>query len=866
MIKDVHRSSVSSTCGSVSGPVTFNPVSRFLACVNEPDPTIGSSIAKNKRTSSPTLPSTIKYLLSAQTLIEDQFGLPSNETAVEARFCGRLIMSIINSFAGPEISATGALRFLLGYQTIQSSMTIELFNPQLDPVAKAFAENIFQAALAADNVEVVGYLIKHSSFIDVNETVCHFDGRRYTPLQRASIAQSLGVIRLLIHLKADVNKIHGWGDAPNALLLLIIHREDRHSTFSNDFLATVQILLKAKATISMYSFPMIFIFTDPTLAILLLEESTPEILRKLISDRTPGKTIIDFGERDATHMTKLLMRKCRESGSEAYLYDSHFVVEALPKALQREYEEVVGALLPYSSAAKTVLGSAELVCNQGKIDLVQRNSDLGDEALRNFTAIIQSKGQNRPHSSDATCVLSHLRDERKLGCAFTAALQHGSREYATKVIKFDPDFDLTGSFDSDFHYFEACEAMDAALDHGFDDIAWKILIAGITSLNPRNPRALLLYIALKHKKPDFVAVVLEFGFNAEDLDQEEHSVLGIAIEWGDESILNEILRVCSRNAELYGADPWEYALRWATKHEDISLLIKLVNLGARPGDDLLSHTMEHHHSMVKPLLEQYIRGHPQEPTIFQKSIEWAILSYSEFPEFMDMLFDFGLVTGDALQRKGRRGTPLDVAIRWFQAVMKTPPSISLIKRLFDAGYDLDWRDFTGTTAFSYAINTKNPEIVQLFIDYGADINKPASFDIRRTPLQKAAEVNNLDIVRLLLDKGADVNAPPARFNGATALQFAAINGNLEMATLLLEQGAQLDGAPAEGFLGRSPLEGAAENGRLDMIKFLWNANSGPFDYKQCQRAMRLAERNGYLGCRDYIKQLMAESSSNPISV
>ncbi|OTB06015.1 hypothetical protein M426DRAFT_319378 [Hypoxylon sp. CI-4A] len=99
------------------------------------------------------------------------------------------------------------------------------------------------------------------------------------------------------------------------------------------------------------------------------------------------------------------------------------------------------------------------------------------------------------------------------------------------------------------------------------------------------------------------------------------------------------------------------------------------------------------------------------------------------------------------------------------------------------------------------------------------------------------------------------------FKGATALQFAAIHGNLEMAIILIEHGARLDVPPPRSPHGRWPIEGAAENGRLDMIQLLWNANNGPFDDKQCQKAIRLAEYQGHFGCSDLIRELMAKSTA-----
>lgn len=153
-----------------------------------------------------------------------------------------------------------------------------------------------------------------------------------------------------------------------------------------------------------------------------------------------------------------------------------------------------------------------------------------------------------------------------------------------------------------------------------------------------------------------------------------------------------------------------------------------------------------------------------------------------------------------------------------------------------------------------AIETKSKDLVQLLISRGAAVNREAKLGVKRTPLQKAVEVESLELVILLLEAGADINSKPATRGGATAFQLAAITGNCTIARKLLDNGADIHALPAE-INGRWPLEGAAENGRIEMIGFLWKINNAGFDPKQSQRAMELAEGNGYLACRDAIAEL-----------
>ncbi|XDG04099.1 hypothetical protein ABKA04_003714 [Annulohypoxylon sp. FPYF3050] len=209
-------------------------------------------------------------------------------------------------------------------------------------------------------------------------------------------------------------------------------------------------------------------------------------------------------------------------------------------------------------------------------------------------------------------------------------------------------------------------------------------------------------------------------------------------------------------------------------------------------------------------------------------------------------------------------TPLGYAIRGMPARHELGYcNVQLVGRILDVfgnANSITTFSFNGggsQTALLDAIETKSGEMVRLLLRHGAEVNEPARFSLKRTPLQKAVELGSLDIIRLLLSKGADVNAPPAARGGGTALQFAAIGGNCTIAKLLIDHGAQFDIPPSPYGHGRWPLEGAAENGRIDMIQFLWNANRGQFDDRQCDRAKRYAEYYGHNACRDLIDALMA---------
>ena len=153
-----------------------------------------------------------------------------------------------------------------------------------------------------------------------------------------------------------------------------------------------------------------------------------------------------------------------------------------------------------------------------------------------------------------------------------------------------------------------------------------------------------------------------------------------------------------------------------------------------------------------------------------------------------------------------------------------------------------------------AIRTQRISMVELLIKYRAKVNFSALGSIKRTPLQKAAEIGNIETVTLLINNGADVNAPAARSSGGTSLQLAAIGGYIPVACKLLNHKADVN-APGSKFNGRTALEGAAEHGRLDMIRLLLNAGAGSRrgDEKQVASAIALARENEFLYICDLLE-------------
>lgn len=901
-----------STQSSVSNIARYGLVGQFLADLKESILIERESIFIRRGLKNiaelPPIPSSLpvlSYLLSEETFVgEQQRQILLSDDAFESRLYSRLIRSIVNGFAGLEnIPTSGILKFLNRNRRAQS-LLIRFLRSGPSCEAKSLAENIFQAALEADDIKIVQLLLE-LRLVDANGTVCLCNRQRHTPLQLAVRKQSFGVIGFLLDSKVDVNKSFSSGPKFDALSLLV-RSQDAKSTFGESFLQLIDGFLKANAIVQMdTAMYAVLIYVDLRLARVLIDRVASQNPLKLISRKHCLTEIIkSFEEPDATCIIKGIMERCRQLGDYQHL--DRFCLElddALNTAAEHGNMELVKILLPYSENLDEAFRWVIKNGNQEVIDIIlKENPDLDREigGITPLSAALESRNQKLITFLEEKAVLDRLHGGKQFNPAITSALNVGNVTYATKLLDLmDRGFGV--------NWFELTSALDSALTHDHDDIAWRLLTASAPAVpdsmaidigSPLYP----LNIALKKKKSDIVRAMLDCyaGISSHLASAQWSSILDAAIEWGDDSILHDILRICPRfsssalklalekkslnefwtiiksSSQSSRLQQLKYAVIAAVRREDASLLYELFDFGARPDDDVaLAEAMKHHPSMVEPLLKGVREAWPQIRDEYAvKAITLAVSQYPTNAKTLDALLALRFESVNGHQHYHTRLHKIDFEMLLEVAIKRSKyggggdHSLQLIKKLFNASADtngiisvrLDSRtSHLNPCLLLEAIDTRNPEIVHLLLQYGARVNEPARLGLKRTPLQKAAEIGSLEIVRLLLEKGADVNAAPAFRYGGTALQMAAISGNCTIATVLIEHGACLEAPPSFGKEGRWPLVGAAENGRLDMIQLLWDANFGSFDDKQCQKAMHLAEYYGHIGCRDKIAELMSTS-------
>ena len=145
---------------------------------------------------------------------------------------------------------------------------------------------------------------------------------------------------------------------------------------------------------------------------------------------------------------------------------------------------------------------------------------------------------------------------------------------------------------------------------------------------------------------------------------------------------------------------------------------------------------------------------------------------------------------DINARGDEKRTPLFSAARY--------GDLEMVQVLLDYKADVnarsvyDWAPIhdvsAGTAAILHNIPQSRPDVTRLLLEHGADVNT-LNVNYGKTPLHIAAANQRIDAVRVLLEHGADVDAKDK--NGETAFQLASSeNGNNEIMELLSEHGAK----------------------------------------------------------------------------
>lgn len=145
---------------------------------------------------------------------------------------------------------------------------------------------------------------------------------------------------------------------------------------------------------------------------------------------------------------------------------------------------------------------------------------------------------------------------------------------------------------------------------------------------------------------------------------------------------------------------------------------------------------------------------------------------------------------------------------------------SEIKKYLLQGASPNSRNRLGKTTLYLAIEKNRPDIVQLMLDSGADVNLSSVESV--TPLIAASYSGNINIIDLILSKHPNLEATDRLHK--SALIYAAGMGHREAVKHLIDAGAKVDASYIDAL---TPLMWAAGQGHAETVKLLLDKGANP---------------------------------------
>lgn len=795
-----------------------------------------------------------------------------------------LSFSITNNLTGlDDLPPQRALDYLKSQYSTHIAPLVQSFRGQ---TGRAFAEKMFICAIEAEDTSVVEMILRHSqnTKVDANKSVCKYDGNRYTPIERSAGLRDIRTTRVLLKYGADPNKTlvkekppmaHSSDWRVGALSCSLDWNTGEKTPVEFEL---VQLLLEHGAYVQTRHLDAALRQQRSEVLHVLLEAGACVNHEEWGISGLFGRAIEVLNDEAAIQSINML----KQIGADINAPQSRARPTMLDMAAKRGSFDLVLMLL-HSGAVETETTLSYAIQGQNRtiVDLFLNGKQadslscciprttpyaeairMGDEALMH---ILEQKGS-----------LSNIKEMPRFIAALNAASEVGNTEVIRRLLKTSPKPSKGYPLSTVLN-----DALTTAVGLNQERIAIMRIHAGADGNVDSYSMPTPLRKALENRNAEIVRALLNF-IPTSIADVEESSPLLAAVEWGDTSIIEDLLvsgcdiesasfegetpltvtiRKHDRQLLDYflnagsnvnqthrcgklGSGEFRTALSTAVEVQDIGLVNYLLSVGADPGDSFsLLKSCERGGDVLRSVLDTFLKKYPDGK-----------------PGYCDLALATAVQRNDASMLERLKPVMALKFPGYSQHVGKligrnliacNQVSVEAVRILLDSGANPDAVTWLGRWTeriplLSAAINVKNIQMVQLLLDKGADVNFPATRGIKFTPIQAAAKTGCYEIVLMLINRGANVDALAADAGGGTAIQLSAIGGFLGIAELLLKKGAKINRAPSI-LHGRTALEGAAEWGRLDMVQFLLNCGAeidGP-SRESFLNAMKLAEENGH---------------------
>ncbi|KAF4427602.1 Ankyrin-3 [Colletotrichum fructicola] len=123
----------------------------------------------------------------------------------------------------------------------------------------------------------------------------------------------------------------------------------------------------------------------------------------------------------------------------------------------------------------------------------------------------------------------------------------------------------------------------------------------------------------------------------------------------------------------------------------------------------------------------------------------------------------------------------------------------VVQMLLDAGADVNDKDSQGLSAIDIAINSGTHKALARLLEAGIlnDNSKPEGSSFDEMLLHRALKTGDTDLIRLLVEKGAEMTYVDKQNDDTTPLSFAIWKCSLDVVELLLQMGASANYVPED---------------------------------------------------------------------
>jgi ankyrin repeat protein len=787
--------------------------------------------------------------------------IPGENTAImseqhmtETRLVRTLLFSMMNGFAGlNHIPMEDILRSMGHFST--SKLLLQILQEGPPFTSRTLGDNMFRAAIEAKDQRVVQVLLERK-LVDVNDTVCFFRNRRYTPVERAASLQALGLVGILVEAGADVNKTHGDDSVPGALRKLLQaatalrYRARSAVTATPQLINTLDFLIEKGSKVDLELLGnLLMSFKNKNEVACLISRSIPSVDHQAFfkhegddddSATHPslvGRAAEELDDNTATTIVQNMIQLCERSGCSKCLQKWPKTIEyAAIEGAKRGYFKLVQLLIRHAQSTTKILSAAIRSGNSALIRLVL-DSDTKPELDPRAHSLgrlpysyrfgphrteYHLKRQQVYHVLPTTPLAEAVRTgnadlitvleksgasntpmtEDRLEALVFAAAEAGNMPYMERLLKI--------ACRSSHKYRPHCLAVCLALENGHEEVAESLLSAGAeVSAEPTSWYRLIkgvgsheylapLGVALVQKRdPALVRAIL-----SADIKSINNTDMAGVASWFDTSIF---LAIVSAFPDLPLVARLGTICERCMETHNLPFFKSLLEFVPIPAFSLgacLPIAIGAGHSEMVDLLLQ-MGASPFNSSVLKAAI----------PKRTQML---QLLFGE--DRKQRTG-PKCIGAYILKFVMaEQPGNAEVLNSLLDRGLvnliapevcDFNYRLTNGEmlTPLGLAIVgykghcETNLVAVDQLLQAGSDPNRTARLltagaRVSETALMLAIEIGREDVVQLLLRNKADVNKKPFLFIKRTPLQYAAELGNLDMVRLLLRYDADINCEPA----------------------------------------------------------------------